>query len=134
MPLARERRVDRVELRALEPFGHEHIGHVVAGAPHDRIVVAAETGIRIRSAGAAERRIDAVLALGRDDCLGRLWPPGAVDGGEFGLEQLTPALDEGRQSRWARRGGLIEIEMGAGREDALVPTPARCGADAERRA
>ena len=96
-----------------------------AGAADDRIVVAAEAGIGIRPAGAAERRIDAVLALGRDDRLRRLRPPGAVDGGEFRLEQLAPALDERGQRRRARRGDLIEIEMRAGREDALVPTRAR---------
>src|SRR5580704_8960245 len=131
MPLARERRIDGVELRTLESLRHEHIGDVVGRATDDRIVVAAETGIGIGAAGAAERRIDAVLALGRDDRLRRLWPSGAVDGGEFGLEQFTPALDQGGEGRWARRGDLIEIEMGAGGKDALVPSRAEGDADDE---
>ena len=131
VPLARERRIDRVELRAFEAFGYEHIGDIVGRAADDRIIVATETGIGIRAAGAAERRIDAVLALGRNDRLRRLRPSGAVDGGELGFEQLTPAVDQGREGGWARRGDLIEIEMGAGRKDALVPTRAECGADDE---
>src|ERR1700722_1737047 len=125
VPLARERRVDGVELCALEPLRHENVGDVIGRAANDRIVVAAETGIRIRPAGAAERRIDAVLALGRDDRLRRLWPPGAVDGGEFRLEQLTPALDQGGESGRARSGDLIEIKMRARREHALVPARAQ---------
>ena len=83
----------------------------------------------IRPAGAAERRIDAVLELGRNDRLGRLRPSGAVDGGEFRLEQLAPALDEGGKGRWAGSGDRIEIEMGAGRKDALVPAAAERDAD-----
>src|SRR5580692_1488028 len=75
--------------------------------------------------------MDAVLALGRDDRLGRLWPPGAVDGGEFRLEQLAPPLDEGGESRWAGCGDRIEIEMGARGKDALVPARGKCGADDE---
>src|ERR1700735_2596036 len=131
MPLARERRVDGVELCALEPLRHENVGDVIGGAADDRIVVAAETGVRIRPAGAAEWRIDAVLALGRDDRLRRLWPSGPIDGGEFGLDQLTSALDEGRESRWARRGDLIEIEMRTRRKNALVPARGKCGPDDE---
>ena len=121
MPLARKRRIDGVELRAFEAFRDEHIGDIVCRAADDGIVVATETGIRIRPAGAAERRIDSVLALGRDDRLRRLRPSGAVDGGEFGLEQLTPALDQGGESRWAGCGDRIEIEMRAGRKNAFVP-------------
>ena len=118
--LEKEGSID-VELRALETLRHEDIGDVVGRAANDGVVVAAEAGVRIRPAGAAERRIDAVLALGRDDRLGRLRPSGAVDGGEFRLEQLAPALDEGGQSRGPGRGDRVEIEMGPGGKDALVP-------------
>src|SRR5271165_4869565 len=69
VPLARKRGVDGVELRALESLRHEDVGDIVARAALDRIVVAAETGVRIRPAGAAEGRIDAVLDLRWDDRL-----------------------------------------------------------------
>src|ERR1700722_4137375 len=121
MPLARERRVDGVDLCSLPPLRHENVGAVIGGAADDRIVVAAETGVRIRPAGAAERRIDAVLGLCRDYPLRRLRPSGTVHGSEFRLEQRAPALDEGGESRWAGCGDRVEIEMRAGRKDALVP-------------
>src|ERR1700734_3098611 len=121
MPLARKRRVAGVELCAPDPPRNKTVGDVTGGAADDRIVVAAETGVRIRPAGAAERRIDAVLALGRDDRLRRLRPSGTVHGSEFRLEQRAPALDEGGESRWAGCGDRIEIEMRAGRKDAHVP-------------
>ena len=75
------------------------------------------------------------LTLGRDDRLRRLRPSGAVDGGEFRLEQLAPALDEGGQSRRPGGGDRVEIEMGAGgktRSSQLPPdaAPAREQADA----
>src|SRR3984957_9978880 len=66
-------------------------------------------------------RLDGVLALGRDDRLRRLRPSGTVHGSEFRLEQRAPALDEGGESRWAGCGDRVEIEMRAGRKDALVP-------------
>src|SRR3984957_1143178 len=111
MPLARERRVDGVDLCSLPPLRHENVGAVIGGAADDRIVVAAETGVRIRPAGAAERRIDAVLALGRGDRLRRLRPSGTVPGSEFRLEPPAAGPDEGGEDRWAGCGDRIEIEM-----------------------
>ena len=125
MALARERGVGVVELGALEPLRNEDVGDVVARAALDRIVVAAEAGVRVGAAGAAERRVDAGLALGRDDGLGRLRPARAVDRGELRLEQDAPALDQRRKRRRAGGGDRVEIDMRAGSEDALVPAASR---------
>ena len=126
MALARERGIDGVELGAFEPLRDEDVGDVVAGAAFDRIVVAAEAGVRIGAAGSAEGRIDAALASGRDDRLRRLRPAGAVRGGELRLEQFAPALDEGGQCGGAGGGDRVEIEVR--RKDALIPAAAGGGA------
>ena len=126
MPFAGERRVRRVELRALEAFGNESVGNEVAGAAEDRIVVAARAGIRIRPAGARERGVDAALAFGWYDRLRRLRPPRAVLGREFGLEQFAPALDQRGQRGRACGRDRVEVEMRT--EDSLVPTARKSGA------
>ena len=133
VPLAGEGGIGVVELRALEAFGDEHIGDVVAGAADHRIVVAAEAGVGIRSAGAAERRIDAALALGRHDRLRRLRPPGAVLGGEFGLEQHAAARDQGGQRRRARRRDGVEIDDASRSKTRSSQLPPKAAAAGDRR-
>ncbi len=70
-----------------KPSDTKHIGDVVGGAANDWIVVAAETGIRIRPLVRLNGGLTPFVAFGRNDRLGRLWPSGAVDGGELRLEQ-----------------------------------------------
>ncbi len=114
-------------MRALEPLGNEHVGHEVAAAALDRIVVTAEAGIGIRAAGAGEGGIDADLASGGDDRLRRVGAAGAVFGREFGLEKDSAALDQRGQGGRAGGGDRVEIEMR--RKDALLPTAAERRAD-----
>ena len=118
------------ELRALEALRDEGVGDEVAAAALDRIVVAAEAGIGVRAAGAGEGGIDAELALGRHDRLGRLRPPGPVLGGELGLEQRLAARDQVGDRRRPRRGDGVEIEVR--REHSLVPARAGRGARADQ--
>ena len=76
-----------IEIGALEALGDEDIGGEIAGAADDRLVVAGLSRRWRPGRRCAGTWLDRMLALGRDDRLGRHRPAERRRRGELGVEQ-----------------------------------------------